>query len=75
MSLTGSGKVQMSKKGISSTPELLFGLMNQRTRFTSTNVTGFKKNELALRFVVNCAWSILSLLCPTWKSLELHNFF
>ena len=67
MSIIGSGKVRMSKKVIWSTPGLLFGLIDPRTRFTSANIAGFKKNELALGFAVNCAWSILSLLCLTWK--------
>ena len=75
MSITGSGKVRMSKKVIWSTPGLLFGLIDPRTRFSSANIAGFKKNELALGFAVNCAWSILSLLCLTWKSVVSRNFF
>ena len=46
----------MCKKDIWSTPEILFGLIDPRIGFTLANVTGFKKNDLALRFiVVNCA--------------------
>ena len=75
MSTTGSEKVRMSEEGIWSSPELLFGLIEPRSRFTSANATWFQKNELALRVVVNCAWSILSLLCLTWKSLVSRNFF
>ena len=55
----------MSEESVWLTPELLFRLIDPRTLFTSADVTGFKKNKLALRFVVNGAWSILSLLCLT----------
>ena len=75
MSITVSGKVRLSEKGIRSTPELFFCLIDPRTRITSANITGFKRNKLALRFAVNCAWSILSLMCLTWKLFVSRNFF
>ena len=55
MSVTRSEKVRMSEEGIWWIPELLFGLIDPRIRCTSANVTGFKKNEITLRFLVNCA--------------------
>ena len=75
MSITGSEKVLMSEEGIWSTPKLLFGLIDPRIFFASANVTEFKKRELALRFVVNCAWSVLLLLCSTWKAVVSRNYF
>ena len=69
------GKISNEWEGIWSTPKLLFGLIDPRIRSTSANVTGSKKNKLALRFVVNCAGAVFSLLCLTWKSSASRNLF
>ena len=45
ITITVSGRVRMSKEGFWSTPEILFGVIDPRTIFTSANVSGLKKTE------------------------------